>query len=285
MANPQAECKRCGAKSDNFLPVDAGMRLALESLEPGLPDKVCASCYEQLGSSVSQGLKLRMENELKEKNKVMAWKNRVHLIKNARNLMTRKSYSEAAVQYEKYLRLMEVVHNIKKGELSPKLFNNSNRSKELTVIASVYWDLMRIYDTSPRYGDRMMASARKLGEFLPYSTIYPDILKKADAFLRNAKNPDPVKEFLRIVKAERGPCFIATAVYNESPYALELWIFRRFRDQWLRPYWAGRQLIWLYYRYSPPVARHLAGSQLKSRWMRGLLTKMAHVLKKSLKSS
>lgn len=283
-SQPQA-CKRCGTSSDNFLPIDAGMRLALETIEPSLPDKVCVSCFESLGSSVSQGLKLRMESELREKNKLMAWKNRVHLIKNARALMTRKSYSEAAVQYEKYLRLMEVVHNIKKGELSPKIFNNSARSKELTVIASVYWDLMRIYDTSPRYGDRMMASARKLGEFLPFSTIYPDVLKKSESFLKNAKNPEPVKEFLRIVKADRGACFIATAVYADTPQANELWVFRRFRDQVLRPYWLGRQLIWLYYRYSPPVARHLLGSQLKSRMIRRLLTKMAPIIKKSLKSS
>jgi hypothetical protein len=179
---------------------------------------------------------------------------------------------------------MEVVHNIKKGELSPKLFNNSSRSKELTVIASVYWDLMRIYDTSPRYGDRMMAAAKKLGEFLPFSTIYPDVLKKSESFLKSAKNPEPVKEFLRIVKAKRGPCFIATAVYADDPWAVELWILRRFRDQVLRPYWLGRQLIWLYYRYSPPIACHLMGSQLKSRAIRRLLTKIAPLLKKSLKS-
>lgn len=264
--------------------IDAGMRLALQTVQEAqpLPEKVCVSCYEQLGSMVSQGLKLRMERDLKEKNKAVAWKNRVHLIKNARSMMTRKSYSEAAVQYEKYLRLMEVVHNLKKGELSPKLFNNSSRSKELTVIASVYWDLMRIYDTSPRYGDRMMESARKLAEFLPFSTIYPDIVKKCESFQKSAKNPEAVKEFMRLVKAERGPCFIASAAYAETPYAVELWILRRFRDQVLRPHPLGRRLVYLYYKISPPLARHIGASQLKSKLVRAVLTKMARLLKKSL---
>ena len=48
---------------------------------------------------------------------------------------TKRRISEAAVQYEKYLRVLEVVYNLKKGELSPAVFNNSSRSKELTVIA------------------------------------------------------------------------------------------------------------------------------------------------------
>ncbi len=144
---------------------------------------------------------------------MMMWKNRVHLIKNARNLMTQKAYSEAAVQYEKYLRVLEVVHGKKKGELAPSIFNNSTRSKELTVVASVYWDLMRIYDTSPRYGDRMASSARKCAEFLPFSTIYPDIVKKAEQFSRSAKNPAVMRQFLKMVKSRRGPCFIADAAF------------------------------------------------------------------------
>src|SRR4051812_5244425 len=179
-------CPKCGTLSDSFIAVDPGMRVALqEAGETGsIPDRVCSSCYESLTSSVSQGLKLRMEQTLREKNKMMAWKNRVTLIKNARTLMNQKAYSEAAVQYEKYLRILEVVYNLKKGEISPAVFNNSSRSKELTVIASVYWDLVRIYDTSPRYGDRMQRAAGKLAEFLQFSPILPDIMKKAEQFAK-----------------------------------------------------------------------------------------------------
>ena len=254
------------------------------SLERKIPDRVCASCYESLTGSVSQGLKLRMERDQREKSKMMVWKNRVHLIKNARTMMQQKAYSEAAVQYEKYLRVLEVVYNLKKGELSPAVFNNSSRSKELTVIASVYWDLVRIYDTSPRYGDRMQNAATKLAQFLQFSPIYPDILKKAETFAKTAKNPAIMRNFLRATKVRRGPCFIATAVFYDSPWAIELSLLRRFRDQVLRPYWLGRQLIWFYYRFSPPLASWLRDHPLPSRWLRVLLTIIVSPMKKSLKS-
>ena len=278
-------CPKCGTLNDNFVSIDAGMRLALNSGGTSVvPDQVCASCFEAMASEVSQGMKLRMERDVREKNKMMMWKNRVHLIKNARTLMTQKAYSEAAVQYEKYLRVLEVVHGKKKGELSPAIFNNSTRSKELTVVASVYWDLMRIYDTNPRYGERMGIAARKCSEFLPFSTIYPDIVKKAEQFTRSAKNPAVMRQFLKLVKSRSGPCFVADAAFREQPYAVELTLLREFRDQRLRQTRFGRRLIYLYYKVSPPIARWIGRSQLKSRVTRWLITKIASVLKKSLNS-
>lgn len=258
------------------------MRLALKDGGEAVPDKVCPSCFESLTSSVSQGLKLRMERDVREKNKMMMWKNRVHLIKNARGLMNQKAYSEAAVQYEKYLRVLEVVYNLKKGELSPAVFNNSTRSKELTVIASVYWDLMRIYDTSPRYGDRMMFAATKLSQFLPFSQIYPDIIKKAQAFSRSAKNPMVLRQFLKMSKARRGPCFVADAAFAGEPDAVELLLLRRYRDEVLRTSHLGRRLIYSYYKVSPPIARWIGRSQFKSRLARWWLTKITGYAKKSL---
>ncbi len=276
-------CPRCGNLSDKFVAIDPAMRVTLEGAgHAGLPESLCYACYESITSGVSQGLKLRMERDVREKNKMMVWKNRVHLIKNARSMMNQKAYSEAAVQYEKYLRVLEIVYNLKKGELSPAVFNNSSRSKELTLITSVYWDLMRIYDTNPRYGDRMQTASVKLAEFLKYSPIYPDIMKKAEQFSKTSKNPLIMKKFLKATSRRRGPCFIATAVFADEPYALELRVLRDFRDRALRPHWTGRQMIWIYYRLSPPVAQWIAASPRTSRSARWLLTKIADQLKKNL---
>jgi hypothetical protein len=283
--NQAKACPKCGTLNDNFVSIDPGMRLSLQNGGlTNLPEAVCAACFDSMAGEVSQGLKLRMERDVREKNKMMMWKNRVHLIKNARNLMAQRAYSEAAVQYEKYLRVLEVTHNKKKGELSPAIFNNSTRSKELTVVASVYWDLMRIYDTSPRYGDRMGVAARKCSEFLPFSTIYPDIVKKAEQFSRSAKNPAVMRQFLKLVKSRRGPCFVADAAFAEQPYAVELTVLRDFRDRRLRRTHLGRRLVYSYYKISPPVARWIGRSQLKSRAARWLITKISGVVKKSLNS-
>jgi hypothetical protein len=193
----------------------------------------------------------------------MMWKNRVNLIKQARTHMQNKSYSQAAVSYEKYLRLIEVVYNLERGGLEPKVFSNSNRSKEMTVIATVYWDLLRIYDTNPGYGDRMRASASKLAQFLPFSPLYPDVVKKAQQFQRSAKNPHIVREFLKLCRSSKGPCFIATAVYADEPWAWELWVLRQFRDDFLKQFAVGRRLIMIYYRLSPPLARRLENSPIR----------------------
>lgn len=286
MASPtKAEpCPRCKSVVDNFIAVDTGLRVALKEAgsTENPPERVCASCYDQLTSSMSQGLKLRMERDVREKNKMMMWKNRVHLIKNARGLMAQKAYSEAAVQYEKYLRVLELVYNLKKGELSPSLFNNSSRSKELTVVASVYWDLVRIYDQSPRFGDRMQSSASKLAEFLPYSPIFPDIMKKAEAFSKTAKNQAVIKNFLRTTRSKRGPCFVADAAFIEQPEAVELHILRAYRDRKLRASKAGRIAIYTYYRLSPPLAAWIRRSPSRKQAARWILTKIADQAKKSL---
>jgi hypothetical protein len=268
------------------MPIDAGMRLALQQGGDGqsVPDEVCQTCYESLTSDVSQGLKLRLERDQREKNKMIMWKNRVHLVKNARTLMSQKSYSEAAVQYEKYLRVLEVVYNLQRGELSPKVFNNSARSKEMTVLASVYWDLVRIYDTSPRYGERMSGVAQKLSEFLPFSPLYPDIVKQAENLVRTAKNPTVIRQFLNTTKSQRGPCFVASAAFANTPHAVELHWMRRYRDEVLRPHKCGRQLIWLYYKLSPPLARVLERHPKLAFWARRVITKIAYQLKKSLNS-
>lgn len=93
------------------------------------------------------------------------WKTRVTLVKQGRNAMARKSYSDAAINSEKYLRVLEVVFD-KKSASSPETFKDSARTKEITVVASVLWDLIRIYDMTPRYGDRQKKAAVKLVSFL-----------------------------------------------------------------------------------------------------------------------
>lgn len=58
-------------------------------------------------------------------------------------------------------------------------------------------------------------------------------------------------------RLRKGPCFIASAVFG--PDHPDTWALRAFRDMALRPSWAGRQAIAIYYRLSPPIARWLPG--------------------------
>ena len=151
----------------------------------------------------------------------------------------------------------------------------------MTVIANVYWDLVRIYDSNSGYGDRMRISAQKLAQFLPFSPLYPDIVKKAQQFQRSAKNPHVVREFLKMCRSTKGPCFIATAVFADEPQAWELFVLRRFRDEVLKASPLGRQLVMLYYTFSPPIAESLRHSIFRHP-AKKMITLFSKVIRKIL---
>ena len=73
-------------------------------------------------------------------------------------------------------------------------------------------------------------------------------------------NPEPEKAVLapepKAAKAEKSKCFIATAVMGLAD-APEVAHLRRFREQRLRPYRAGRAAIALYEHVSPPLAEFI----------------------------
>lgn len=253
-----SQCPRCGAHVETLRTIETGMRVALQTAgqEADLPPAVCNNCFEQLSGMVSQGVKLRLEEEARQKNKMMLYQSRTNLIKQGKGLMAQKAFPEAAVALEKYLKILEMVHEVQKGDLTPELFNNSIRAKELTVVTSVYWDLFRIYDMNPKYKDRMKHVGGKLSQFLGYSTIYGDIIRRAESFQRSAKNSDLVKDFLRKTRKNKPKCFIATAVF-QAPMSHEVQTLRRFRDECLKKHRLGRAFVASYYKISPPIANWL----------------------------
>ncbi len=251
------QCPRCGIQVTELHPVDPELISKLQAAgESNLPPQVCAGCISDLKRTVatSSGGVLMQQERAREQHRLQLWKSRVMLIKKARMCMGQKLYSEAAISYEKYLKILDIVFDIKKGEkLKPEAFKESARTTELTVVASVYWDLLRIYDTHEKYQDRMMNAAKQLSMFIQFTPIYPDIIRKAESFQKTAKNPQIVKQFLKMSDKERPRCFIATSAF-ENPAALEVMQLRAFRDTQLRTHNWGRKFIAVYYKYSPRIA-------------------------------
>lgn len=188
----------------------------------------------------------------KEERREKMWEMRMAFIQRGHLAMSSKQYGDAAVSYEKYLRILELVFDVQPGELTPEKFKEFSRTSEMSILVGAYWDLVRIYDTSQKYGDRQAKYAAQLAKFAPLTPLYNEIVKQAQDFLRSSRHPENVKVFLTAVgKAPR--CFIATAAY-ESPLHTDVMFLRNYRDQVLKQTFLGRKFVYFYYRYSPKVA-------------------------------
>ncbi len=270
------QCPRCGLQVNELHPVDPDLIMKVQATGESLPPQVCVGCLSDLKRTVqnSSGGILMAQERAKEQHRLQLWKSRVALIKKARLCMAQKLYSEAAGAYEKYIKILEIVFEVKKGEkLTPELFKESARTQELTVVASVYWDLIRIYDTHDKYAERQMNAARQLAHFVRFTPIYPDIIKKAEAFARTARNSHAIKQFIKMSAEGGARCFIATAAFN-SPNTVEVITLRIFRDEYLKERKWGRKFIVLYYKYSPRIACLLDKHEWLKPLVRGLLRLM-----------
>lgn len=252
-------CPRCGISVTELHHVDQELRIKVEATGEGLPNEICLGCVNELRKMIanSSGGVLLAQERAKEQHRMNLWKSRVALIRKARNFMAQKMFSEAAVSYEKYIKILEIVFECKKGEtINPQLFKESARTSELTVVVSVYWDLLRIYDSNSKYYDRQMLAAQQLAKFVQFTPIFPDIIKRAEAYVKSAKNPAAIKQFLKLAAKERPRCFIATSAL-ENPLDPRILYLRVFRDYILKSHSFGRFLIFEYYQRSPAVARWL----------------------------
>lgn len=250
------KCPRCHSEVESLLNIDAGFRnrLKLSGYTQVTPDTVCQSCFQELGMMVSSPSNLlNTKDKLKESSKMNLWRSRVNLVRKARFLMKKKAYGDAVVAYEKYLKILETIFNVGADALTPELLKEHAATKELTVLASVYWDLVRIYDSNEKYKNRMIQVAQKLAQFAKFTPMYVDLIKQAEVYKRKSKNTDVINKLLKQMANKRNRCFIATAAF-ESPLAFEVLYLTRWRDEVLQNYTLGILFIHLYYVASPVIA-------------------------------
>jgi hypothetical protein len=84
-------------------------------------------------------------------------------------------------------------------------------------------------------------------------------------------------------ESQEQACFIATAVYG-TPLLAEVEVLRRFRDEFLKPNPAGRVLVAIYYRLSPPLARFISRHRRFRAAVRGCLVNPAVSLARAIRS-
>ncbi len=263
-----------------IFPIDLDLRDKLKKADPSYPvgEEICKSCIVDLRKRVygSGGLLLAQERA-KDDRKKKLWTSRVALVKQGNALMNGKLLNEAAVSYEKYLRMLELVFDCKTGQLSPESLKEAAKTAELTIISGVYWDLLRIYDSSDQFADRQRHAASQLAKFINYTPVYADIMKKANVFMKSARNPEVVRYFIGQAKKKRTRCFIATSAF-ETPNALEVQYLRVFRDHTLKSSYWGRKFVYIYYKTSPAIADFL-DSQF---WLKPFVRSVLRLIVKSI---
>lgn len=268
-----ALCPSCALNVPEIYPVEIAVRDRIRKLDPGfdLKDQMCKSCLTDLRrKAFGSGGMLMAQERAKDDRKKLLWQSRIPLVKKGHALMANKLYSEAAVSYEKYLRVLELVFDCKAGLLNPESLKESAKTAELTIIVGVYWDLLRVYDSSDQYSDRQRHAANQLAKFINYTPVFPDIMKKAETFLKSAKHPDIVKMFMGNARKKRTRCFVATSAF-ESPSAFEVQYLRIYRDQTLKNSFLGRKFILFYYKTSPYVADFLDQQTWLKPFVRAIL--------------
>lgn len=235
-----------------------------EKKENNIPGDLTAKTAKGAGSYL-----VALE-KAKEDRKLKLWHSRLSFTKKGHTLMQQKLFSEAAVVYEKYLKILELIFECPHGQLSPEHFKDSARTAELSIVTSVYWDLLRIYDTSDAYGDRQKKVAIQLGKFAPLTPVLADLLKRAQSFQRQCRHPEIIKVFISTANKERPRCFIATSAF-ENPKAIEVQILRHYRDFYLKKSKLGRSFVFLYYKISPRIACALDKHNYLKSPIRGIL--------------
>lgn len=274
-------CPRCQNTAPSLLPIEHGVRQKFNLIRPGvhLPNALCANCFSEIKDFLGQSSAALVREKSKEESKMKLWRSRVGLLKRARNLMKKRAFGEAIVAYEKYIKVLEVVFDVTEEGLRPEIFKERMATKELTIITSVYWDLLRVYDTNEKYRPRMVTTSTKLVQFAPFTPITIDIVKKAEAYKKQARNPDIFKTLIRELMYKRNHCFIATSVFEEQEDWVHIEALRRFRDLRLQRYYWGQKLTRVYYRWSPSLARMLDRVPIFKPSIRWLLKCIAFLLK------
>lgn len=267
------KCPQCGLEVAEIIPIDMELRERVKAADPNYPllDEACRSCISGLRRRSSGAVGLIMAQErAKDDRKSKLWKSRTALVKQGHSQMAKHLYSEAAISYEKYLKVLDMCFDKPPGGITPQILKEVAKTSELTVISGVYWDLVRVYDSSDKYGDRQKRAARQLALFVPFTPIFPDILKKAKVFQRQARHPEVIKAFLASAKKKGNRCFVATAAFN-APEAPEIIFLRQFRDQKLKKNFWGRKFVVLYYAFSPRIACFLDKHAYAKPFVRALL--------------
>ena len=228
------------------------------------------------------------EEEKKHPEIVKRYRDRLSMLKQAREYYQQDNIALAVKHYLIYLNSLAKFHNTTEEKLRPKHFDLAKDVPELLMISQVYWDLAKAYDRNPRLHNE---STRCLDQFVTftigfkYQYINYQMLSK---FVKKnqAYNQKSFKDALEKIRVNSKACYIATMCYGEDHQYTT--ILRKFKLI-LNKYQYGQDFIDFYYSYSPKIVRFLEKRKylnlfLASIIIRPLLSIFSFILDKFIMS-
>jgi hypothetical protein len=271
----QKKCPNCKNDFPDLVKLDDAFRAKVsEQLGAPAPEALCTNCLNIFEKKQFASADKEARRATKEANRLSLWRRRVDIMRDARDRFARKDYPGAVVAYEKYLRVVEMIYDVKPNGLKVSFFSNPARAKELVLITTSYWDLVRIYDQSDRFKKRFNECSEKLVEFLPFTPMYSEMLLRIQDHKKVAKHKDMFQKIYRQVQKKKKRCFIATSAF-EYEDSSTVAVLCSFRDKVLVNTFSGRTFIRGYYIVSPPIARFLDKAPKLRPVVRSLLNTVA----------
>lgn len=113
--------------------------------------------------------------------------------------------------------------------------------------------------------------------FMDNAVKYSSPEDKAPIEQEKNQNIQILREELKKVNEIKAGCYIATAVYH-SYDCPQVWVLRRFRDQYLEKSLRGRMLIKIYYAISPKIVKIFGTKRFFSKILKPFLDKLVSSL-------
>jgi hypothetical protein len=192
---------------------------------------------------------------------------RITVAKSGRQAFVARNYTISVKQYTEYLSILchaKNVHDIFK--LAPKDFDEKTPVSELLLISHVYWDLSKMYESSPSFADSYSKALNQFVTFTanqPYQVLNSEMVRK---YIKRRKKAKSVKvELLQITEtyqdifAQSKSCFVASYCFGDlHPKTNTLRLFKLELLNWP----LGTKLVHYYYKFSPKFIELAKSSKL-----------------------
>ncbi len=198
---------------------------------------------------------------------------RITIAKVARNAFLAKNYTNAIRQYTEYLTVLGHAKEIEDiFTLSPSDFDEKTPVSELLLISHVYWDLGRMYASSPNYTEYHHKSLAQFVKFTanqPYQVLNSEMVRKFIKKRKRAKDDETYLEFLGTIHSqiftESNSCFVASYAFGSEHEVTNT--LRKFKKDLLK--WPlGFHSVRLYYKYSPLLINYIVRHKVLDKFTR-----------------